>query len=239
MDAFLWLNWTLMPPAIISLLIVTFTFLIYWAITLKTEKVPAKTEINQARIILINRISGFLLFGPVAFLLLRLQGNFCPCSVGMYMHYKPSVWFATFLLSLIVIGVNAVASKGQSNLQMYPQMRFCQWTPGWMLASAFSWILYLIGYEFLFRGLLFFSWVNEYMPTAAIAVNVCIYALVHIPKGWKETFGAIPMGIILCLLAFSMHSFWPAVFVHASLALSNEWFSIYYNPKMSITLKRK
>jgi membrane protease YdiL (CAAX protease family) len=228
-----------MTPAVISLLIATFTFLIYWVITLKTEKISTKTDIEQARIILINRLSGFLLFGPIAFLLFRLQGKFCPCSIGMYMQYKPTVWFIALLLSLIAIVINALASRSQSNLQMYPQMRFSHWTLGWMMISAISWILYLIGYEFLFRGLLFFSWANEFMPVAAIAVNVCIYALVHIPKGWKETFGAVPMGIVLCLLAYSMHSFWPAVFVHASLALSNEWFSIYYNPQMTITLKRK
>jgi membrane protease YdiL (CAAX protease family) len=45
---------------------------------------------------------------------------------------------------------------------------------------------------------------------------------------------SIPFGIILCFITIKSNSIWPAIILHTVLALSNEWFSLYFHPKISI-----
>lgn len=238
MESLVWYKWYPIPNYVVSLLIVTFSFLAYWIVQHFTEQYAQKGEKQQAKSIVINRLAGFILFFPIALLLYGLNGEFCLCSLGGYLKFKPDVWLVTAILSCVAIVVNWFAARSNDNLVMYPQIRLKEWSFTWLLISALTWILYLIGYEFIFRSLLLFTWLNALGAPTAIALNICIYALVHLPKGLKETLGSIPMGLILCLLVMAMHSFWPAVFLHASLALSNEWFSFHYQPFMRLKTKR-
>jgi membrane protease YdiL (CAAX protease family) len=98
---------------------------------------------------------------------------------------------------------------------------------------------YLFAYEFLFRGLLLFFCIEELGVVLALIVNIFLYSLVHIPKGRKETIGAIPMGIILCILTIHSGTIWMAFWIHCSLALSNEWLSIKYHPDMKILIHKE
>jgi membrane protease YdiL (CAAX protease family) len=94
--------------------------------------------------------------------------------------------------------------------------------------------LYLLGYEIMFRGFLLFSCLNEMNILSAIAINISIYALIHIPKGFKEVAGSLPLGILLCLMTIYTGTIWAAFMTHGILALSNEWFSLKYHPEISI-----
>lgn len=116
---------------------------------------------------------------------------------------------------------------------MYPQIRTPQpWSRSLLLSSALTLFLYTLAYEVMFRGYLLFTCLEEMGLVLAIVINTAIYALVHIPKGWKETVGTFPMGIILCWLTIESGNIWIAVAVHVALAWSSEWFSIYYGKKL-------
>lgn len=81
--------------------------------------------------------------------------------------------------------------------------------------------LFLIAYEFFFRGVLVFVIVEDFGSIVAIIVNIILYVLVH----WfnkEERYGAVLMGVILCGATLYYHSVWPAIIIHLSLALSNE-----------------
>lgn len=81
--------------------------------------------------------------------------------------------------------------------------------------------LYLIVYEFFFRGVMLFVMIKDLGLIAAVALNLLFYALVH----WfnrKERIGSVFMGIILCIVSIYYHSVWPAILIHFSLALSHE-----------------
>ena len=120
---------------------------------------------------------------------------------------------------------------------MYPQIRKKEWNFQLLLLSAFSWTAYLLAYEFMFRGYLLFISVAYLGVWPAIALNVAIYALVHVPKGYKEAFGAVPFGIVLGIITIQTGTIWVAFVVHVIMALSNEWFSLRANPEMK--LKRR
>lgn len=101
--------------------------------------------------------------------------------------------------------------------------------------NAFTWIAYLFGYELMFRGLLLFTTVEFMGAWPAIILNTALYALVHIPKNLEETIGAVPLGLLLCLITLSTGTFWVAFGVHVCLALSNFFFSLRNHPEMQVS----
>lgn len=101
----------------------------------------------------------------------------------------------------------------------------------------FSWVIYLIGYEFLFRGVLLFPLYEKFGFWPSIVINVSLYSTTHIPKGLTETIGAIPLGFILCILTIQTESVLIAVVVHVLMAWSNSLSAIINNPQFQIKLK--
>ena len=61
----------------------------------------------------------------------------------------------TLILAALLIPIGALNSKGKEHLAIYPQVRMLKWNPIEYLSNIFSWGIYLLGYEFLFRGILF------------------------------------------------------------------------------------
>jgi len=173
------------------------------------------------------------MFGIVPFVIISLS--------GLSWHQLPfsfspgkSAFLYTAILGFVLVGLNLVNRKSVINLETYPAIRNAVWTPPLLVLSAFTWILYLLGYEIMFRGFLLFPAIELIGLWPAIILNVALYSLVHIPKGITEAIGAIPLGIILSWMAYSTGSFWVAFFIHVILALSNEWISFYHHPGMSL-----
>jgi membrane protease YdiL (CAAX protease family) len=84
-------------------------------------------------------------------------------------------------------------------------------------------IVFLVAYEWFFRGMLlasFSSWLGIYW---AIAVNIALYGILHIHKSKQEIIGCILLGLVLCLFTTWWHSIWPAIILHLQIAFVNEW----------------
>jgi membrane protease YdiL (CAAX protease family) len=175
---------------------------------------------------------GFLLFGIVPFILVIFSGlSLNSVGVEGFVSLDEILWILG--LSAVVIIMNYFAARSEDNLRMYPQIRVKDWPRRLLIKSSLTWILYLIGYEFLFRGYLLFSWEKEVGALMAISVNVALYVLVHVPKGLKEAVGALPLGILLCILTLQTGTIWIALLVHIVMALTNEWFSIHYQKNLT------
>lgn len=222
--------------AILSISVLTLSFLTYHFLTqsqsLKgvfiSEWGDERTKIYW---IYFQRLLGFGLYGLIP-LVIVLVSKLEISSLGVISNLSKEVVIWSVGLSIVVILMNFFATKSRDNLAMYPQIRSKNWPNSLIVKSGLTWVAYLIAYEFLFRGYLLFSWEWEAGAALAIAVNIALYALVHVPKGIKEAFGAIPLGIVLCLLTLKTGSIWIAIIVHVAMALSNEWFSIYYQKRM-------
>ena len=188
---------------------------------------------EKVKLVLFRRLSGitiYLIF-PLLIYLLLTGDNLLLIYAGK-INREFFLWF--FPLALLLILLNYLNAGRVDNLVMYPEIRKKEWTPSLIALSALSWIFYLFAYEFLFRGILFIPALELLGFWPAIVLNTGIYSLVHVPKGIKESIGAIFLGFLLCLLVVRTGSFWIAFFSHVVLALSSEWFSIYANPEMRI-----
>jgi membrane protease YdiL (CAAX protease family) len=171
---------------------------------------------------------GALLYGLVPAIVFYLQGlDFQSIGVRFQAGETTLRWWLG--LGVVIVAITYFSSRKPDSLAIYPAIRVQPpWSKGMMLASALSWAGYLLAYEFLFRGFLLFSCLEEMGALPAIAINTSLYALVHVQKGWKETVGAIPLGIVFCLLSIHTGTIWIPFLVHVTMSWSNEWWSLWY-----------
>jgi membrane protease YdiL (CAAX protease family) len=185
-----------------------------------------------------QRLLGMFVYGviPAGWLLLQ-KADFQEYGIAFRNGLDTLCWTAR--LGMLVILISYFAAKTPANRAVYPQIRIAlPWKRRMLWGSALTWSGYLLAYEFLFRGYLLFSCERVMGSELAIVVNVAFYSLVHVPKGWKETIGAIPLGIVLCLLTLRTETIWIAFGVHVAMALSNEWFSLYFNRQIEVRAPR-
>lgn len=91
--------------------------------------------------------------------------------------------------------------------------------------------LFLIVYEFFFRGVMLFVMIEDLGVIAAVIVNLILYVLIH----WfdkRERYGSVIVGIVLCGASIYYQSVWPAIVIHLSLALSHELFLLIKNKSL-------
>ena len=188
---------------------------------------------------LLQRGTGILLYGIIPAFLVSLVflKNFSAYGLAFKNFTESLLW--TLALSLVIIPINFKTAKNPSYHKKYPEIQTAEWDAGLLFISAFSWILYLFAYEWLFRGVLFFSCLRSFGLWPAVLINIFIYTAFHLHKGWKEMVGSVFLGFIFCLLTYKTGTLWTSFFSHVVLALSNEWLSISFNPQMKIKHTRK
>ena len=231
--SFSWQTAQLEPVVIISA--VTSGFLIYLVLTSsqKLENKFSKTGNNTSWIVF-QRLTGVTFFGiiPLLFSTILFKKDISQFGVSTINLTESLLWIAG--MAVIIIPMSFFATKKPDNLEMYPQIRKEEWSKGLLILSASTWIIYLVAYEYMFRGFLFLGLIPHFGVWTAFALNLAFYSLTHIPKGFKETLGAIPFGAIICLLTLKTGTIWIALGAHMCLALSNEWFSLHRHPQMKL-----
>lgn len=210
--------------------------LIYSVVYIAINRYQTKQHKSNESLIYLQRLTGVFTFGvlPVAIIYNALPTNLPAYGTSLVMPLRSALWL--LVLVVVIIPLNLFQAKKEENLKSYPQIRVKNWNARILVFSAITWTLYLLAYEFFFRGFLLFALDEVAGPYWAVAVNTLLYALAHVPKGKFETMGAIPLGILLCVITFNTGSFWVAFGMHVVMALSNEWFSLYYHKQMRFTL---
>ncbi|MFP4470563.1 MAG: CPBP family intramembrane glutamic endopeptidase [Bacteroidales bacterium] len=226
------------PQATFAILSTLAGFLLYhflgdWRSKADRSVSDLRDEGLLIRRIFLQKMWGFFSMGLLPLAGFAIMFGFSPDRFGLSADSLLLYWPWLLVSIGAPVFVNYFLANNPSNLRQYPQMRVNRWTTGRFLLNATGWTMYLLAYEFLFRGLLLFSTYEVFGIWTAIAINVTIYSLAHLPKGSGETLGAIPFGIILCLLTLYTGTLFFAFFMHLALALSNDFWAIRYNPEMS------
>lgn len=240
----MWIIFLFLQIILISMYIISFTvavltstfgYVVFLAVSSSAsfQKLISLDPYDNSYQILLQRLIGVIIFGVFPVFVLQLFFKFPLKEFGIVTEIRAESIMWTFLLALLIIPMNFFNSKKSDNLSMYPQVRKKNWSIGLFISSSISWMAYLFAYEMLFRGFLLFSTLELIGYCPAILVNTGIYSLVHYPKGHKEAFGAVPLGLILCILTLKTGNIWIAVIVHIILALSNEYFSLWEHKKIT------
>lgn len=187
--------------------------------------------------VLSAKISGIIWLGLLPVLVFGILYPLMPLTWLCLSASKELIFWLAVLLPIPVI-MASFTSRSSTHRAQYPQVREPVWSRRLLFANILCWILYLAGYEAFFRGFLLFGLIEVVSPWTAIMINTLFYSLVHIPKGAGEAFGAIPLGILLCLITLTTGNFWVAFLVHCSMACANDLFSLRNHTEIISPLNR-
>lgn len=225
-----------MLHSVTSVVVLVAGFLVYRSFSgTRLFKTYEKGKNNETDIYIQRLLTAFIYGGiPV---LVVLFSDADAGTYGMTFPNAPLAIVTGLTTGILLIGINLLNYRKPDNLAVFPQIRKKEWDMKTLVYSAATWFIYLLGYEILFRGYMLFAMADFMGSWPAIAINVFLYSLVHFHKGVKEAAGAVPLGLVLCLLCLKTGSFLPAFIAHVFLALSNEWLSLKAHPE--IHLKKK
>ena len=126
------------------------------------------------------------------------------------------------LLTAVVLFFHHRGKPDRSTLQFYPS----QWNTSLFMLNALGWSLYLIAYEFLFRGILLFECYEHLGFWPAVAINVSLYSAIHMVNGKDQTAGALVFGTLACYFALTRGTLLIPIFMHLSLSILSNFYSV-------------
>lgn len=220
--------------------VIFFYFYYYFTISGLPEKfcenINQQTK-KRLSVFLLKKGFGFLIFGIVPGLLYYFFLNHDFGKFGFSFDKFKSNYQIIFLLILIIAAVLFVNQKvNRQNNSL--QTEITEWNLSLFLFNAFGWIIYLFGYEFLFRGILLFECYSSFGFWPAIAINIAIYSAIHMVNGKAQTIGALLFGGIACYLTLSRGTILIPIIMHVSLSVFSDYFSIRYNTNLSFVKQK-
>jgi membrane protease YdiL (CAAX protease family) len=197
-----------------------------------------KCERNHSIIVLLyfaRKLAGFILLGIIPAFLAWLYIDFRPLEVMVKIRNSGQLWEWLIIISILLILLNLINARSPDLRKMYPEMRLQHWDIISLIIAVGGWILYLTGYEFLFRGILLFNCIKAFGVWPSITLNIALYSSLHLNKGLKEAIAAIPFGLLLCYITLESSSILPAILIHSVQAISAEISCIYQNKEMTFS----
>ncbi|MBD0832459.1 CPBP family intramembrane glutamic endopeptidase [Aestuariibaculum sediminum] len=174
---------------------------------------------NGLKLLNLKHILGIIFFGVFPFVVLT-DYQYLILTLGV-MKLKVLILFLLFFFLsayAAMLGVNNNKLKEQGN-------------GGYRFSDAkyyfFIRIVFLLCYEFFFRGVLLFYFLDSTSLTLSITYVTVLYVLIHAFDSKREIIGAIPFGIILCLFSVYTQSIWYPFLIHLALSAIYE-ISIFY-----------
>jgi len=128
-------------------------------------------------------------------------------------------WPGYFLLTLPIMVFAIIASFGPEFSRHYPFYDEAHRSGFDLVSWEVIYITQFIAVEFFFRGFLV-NGLRPHFGSLSVAVMCLPYLMLHFPKLWPESFGAILFGFFLGVLALMSRSIWGGVFVHVAIALT-------------------
>lgn len=150
--------------------------------------------------------------------------------IGVY--WNSETWHIGLLAQIVIfIGVMLAvypSRKKKEHHRLYPTVRAKYWTPRLIGSYVFSWFFYMVCYEILFRGILFFTIYGYLGFWPAAVISTAIYMTIHMPKSYAETWGAIPPGLVMAWWTAETGTIWVAIMTHFSMSAFNFLFTMRY-----------
>jgi len=183
-----------------------------------------------------EKLTGILYTGLIPFIVFLMVFHLSPEQTGFVAGNTFRYRYIILFLILLTAFLSFLSSKSRRIQQVSPELKLKNWYPAHLFISASAWIIYLFGYEMLFRGILWFVTFETFGFWPAMIINLFLYAAVHVQKGLLIAAGTLPVGIIFCLLSYLTGSFFAAFMIHFTLAISTEISSLYHNPDIHFHL---
>jgi membrane protease YdiL (CAAX protease family) len=209
----------------ISYLIVG-VFIVYFIISyaykiLKINNVEeALLSTKGIRLINLKHLAGIVLFGAIPFFLVpKYRFLICDFKVpGL----EILLMFFLIIVATAFLSIKSVSNKIKSKTEK-SKYSIDDAKGYFALRSVF-----LLAYEFFFRGVLFFTLLEYSGLLMAVLIATSLYVLIHIFDSKQEILGAVPFGIVLCLFSYFSNSIWIPFIIHMALSALYEYSMFKY-----------
>ncbi len=210
-------------------------FALYWFVAYSRSfdaYIRRRFDTNGLRKPLAQKYLGAVLLGVVPALVAWLLVDATPLAWGLGVPDWPALLMWGSVLSLCALPVPYFSARAADMQRFYPQIRATEWTTGLVAHNVFAWAVYLLAYEYLFRGVLVIGAATLSSPWTAVAMSSALATATHIPKGAKETFATIPYSLLLGFVALETGSIWAGYLSHVCLAVANDYWAVTFSPTM-------
>ncbi len=233
-------NSSFTTSAVIVSSLIFFYFYYYFASSALPEKIckNIKGQVQKkVALFLTKKSSGFLLLGILPgliyyFFLNRDFGKFGLSLIHLKSNYQ--IILLLIVIIVVILFVNQKVNRQNNSLQI----ELSEWSFLFFVINALGWVIFLLGYEFLFRGFLLFECYTSFGFWPAIAINIAIYSAIHMVNGKAQTIGGLIFGGIACYLTLSRGTILIPIIMHASLSIFSDYFSIKYNDSLSFVKQK-
>lgn len=191
---------------------------------------------KEVSLFMSKKITGFVILGIIPGILYYGIGSIPLKSLGIGINNLNSNILLIIILSALIISIlyfNQKSNPERNSLQM----KIENWTFLLFSMNCLGWVLYLFGYELLFRGILLDSCYTAFGFWPAIAINVAIYSAIHMINGKDQAIGSIIFGTIACYFTLSFGTILIPLIMHITLSLFADFFSIYMNEELKFVQK--
>lgn len=163
-----------------------------------------------------------LLVIPVIIILLVLKKK--PVQFGFSVgDYKTGLYYSVIFLA-VMIPIIWFVSAAPEFAARYPHLSSAKTDINKFLVFEAGMLMYMFAWEFIWRGFTLFG-LEEKFGYYAVLIQMIPFLILHNGKPALETFGAIPGGIALGILALRTRSFYYGVIVHFGVIFSIDFIS--------------
>lgn len=168
----------------------------------------------------------FLLLGVIPAAIVRCVLGAPLVDYGLGVGDVRSTLRITLLLVPVFLLAAFAGSRDPAILTKFPINPRAGESAGMFALHAASYLLFYMGWEFLFRGFLLFGLRPALGDVNAILVQTMASALLHLGGPAAETFGAIPAGVLWGAIALFTRSLLPGLVHHVLLGIALDAFII-------------
>ena len=168
----------------------------------------------------------FLLLGVVPAAIVRLVLGAPLADYGLRVGDAGRTLRITLLLVPVFLAAAFAGSRDPAILAKFPINPRAGESAGMFALHAASYLLFYLGWEFIFRGFLLFGLRPAIGDTSAVLVQTMASALLHLGGPAAETFGAIPAGVLWGAIALHTRSLLPGLVHHVLLGIALDAFIV-------------
>ncbi|MCD4657854.1 MAG: CPBP family intramembrane metalloprotease [Planctomycetes bacterium] len=173
-------------------------------------------------------IQGLIFFfgAIIAALILGINPFKLGLKLGDFKNWVP----ITALFILIMLPVFYYVAHSDAFKNSYPSDYSARDSIEVFWIITFSYLVYFLGWEFIFRGYFLMALKDRIGVVPAILFQMIPFAAMHINKPPLEAMSSIVGGVVLGILVIRVRSFWPCIIIHWVLHASINYFvcTIHY-----------
>jgi len=131
----------------------------------------------------------------------------------------------TLIFVAVMMPIIWFVSSSESFARTYPSCFGVKDDWGRFALFAATYLLYMTGWEFLWRGYMLFG-LKEKFGFYAILVQMIPFTILHFGKPFAESISAVFAGVALGILAWRSRSFWYCMLTHTIVIISINFVAV-------------